>query len=60
MELLDNKIDSDGEAPRALSVSDDDDDDFNVKKNAGKKPAEMDSGLWKQIVLFWSIDHFLG
>ncbi|KAH9638562.1 hypothetical protein HF086_000963 [Spodoptera exigua] len=43
VELLDNKLDSDGEAPRALSVSDDDDDDFNVKKNAGKKPAEMDS-----------------
>ncbi|XP_028179353.1 DNA topoisomerase 2 isoform X1 [Ostrinia furnacalis] len=41
LELHDNKIESDVEAPRVLS--DDDDDDFNVKKNAGKKPAEMDS-----------------
>ncbi|KAM3966414.1 DNA topoisomerase 2 [Aphomia sociella] len=43
VELHDNKMGSDtAEAPRALSISDDD-DDFNVKKNAGKKPAEMDS-----------------
>ncbi|XP_045766849.1 DNA topoisomerase 2-like isoform X1 [Maniola jurtina] len=41
VELHDNKIDSEGEAPRAMSASDDD-DDF-VKKNAHKKPAEMDS-----------------
>ncbi|XP_052758891.1 DNA topoisomerase 2 isoform X2 [Galleria mellonella] len=42
VELLDNKVESDTEAPRALSISDD--DDFNVKKNADKKkPAEMDS-----------------
>lgn len=44
MELLDNKLESEGEAPRVLSDSDDE-DDFNVKKNANKKPAEMDSGL---------------
>ncbi|XP_045536346.1 DNA topoisomerase 2 [Papilio machaon] len=41
LELHDNKVDSEGERPRALSLSDD--DDFNVKKNANKKPAEMDS-----------------
>ncbi|XP_052741685.1 DNA topoisomerase 2 isoform X2 [Bicyclus anynana] len=42
VELHDNKVESDGDAPRAMSASDDDDDDF-VKKNANKKPAEMDS-----------------
>ncbi|XP_041986182.1 DNA topoisomerase 2 [Aricia agestis] len=42
VELLDNKLDSDAEAPQALSASDDE-DDFNVRKNKGKKPAEMDS-----------------
>ncbi|NP_001037009.1 DNA topoisomerase 2 [Bombyx mori] len=41
-ELLDNKIDSDHEAPQTLSISDED-DDFNIKKNPAKKPAEMDS-----------------
>ncbi|KAJ8715927.1 hypothetical protein PYW08_013212 [Mythimna loreyi] len=43
VELLDNKMDSGDEAPaRALSISDEE-DDFNVKANKGKKPAEMDS-----------------
>ncbi|CAG4962834.1 unnamed protein product [Colias eurytheme] len=43
-ELLDNKLSSDVEPPqRVMSVSDDDDDDFNVKKHGNKKPAEMDS-----------------
>ncbi|KAI8426016.1 hypothetical protein MSG28_004992 [Choristoneura fumiferana] len=42
-ELLDNKVDSEGEAPRALSISDEEDDGFNVKKPPPKKPAEMDS-----------------
>lgn len=40
-ELLENKLDSDTEVQRAMSVSDD--EDFTVKKNANKKPAEMDS-----------------
>ncbi|CAK1585943.1 unnamed protein product [Parnassius mnemosyne] len=42
LELHDNKLESDSEKPRVLSGSEDD-DDFNVKKNPGKKPAEMDS-----------------
>ncbi|XP_047516652.1 DNA topoisomerase 2 isoform X2 [Pieris napi] len=42
-ELLDNKLESDNDQPRrAISLSDDD-DDFNVKNNTNKKPAEMDS-----------------
>nr|XP_026488839.1 DNA topoisomerase 2 [Vanessa tameamea] len=43
VELLDNKVESDTEAPLAMSISDDD-DDFNIKKSdAKKKPADMDS-----------------
>ncbi|KAL4703252.1 hypothetical protein ACJJTC_018017 [Scirpophaga incertulas] len=43
-ELLDNKIEDDVEQPASrLSDDEDNDDDFNVKKNAGKKPSEMDS-----------------
>nr|XP_049706693.1 DNA topoisomerase 2-like isoform X2 [Helicoverpa armigera] len=50
VELLDNKMESDNEAPRALSVSDDD-DDFAIKKNnKNKKPAEMDSDVFDPIV----------
>lgn len=46
VELHENKLESDTEAaPRAMSLSDDD-DDFNVKKHADKKPAEMDSGVY--------------
>ena len=45
VELLENKIESDNEPARAMSLSDDD-DDFNVKKHGDKKPAEMDSGIW--------------
>lgn len=54
VELLDNKLDSDGEHPRTLSASDDDDDDdavdFRKKKTptkSTKKPVDlMNSGQW--------------
>ncbi|CAB3247791.1 unnamed protein product [Arctia plantaginis] len=42
LELLDNKLESDTEVQPAISLSDEE-DDFNVKKSASKKPAEMDS-----------------
>ncbi|XP_050666367.1 DNA topoisomerase 2 isoform X6 [Leptidea sinapis] len=44
-ELLDNNLQGgDNDEPqRAMSLSESDEDDFNVKKNKNKKPAEMDS-----------------